>query len=162
MPHWSILSNTPLITDRTKLNAMTFLNLLCTCSQISKPLLLPILSSRMLKLTLQHGLCADGIVGLALAGHSMVRVLPPFLVSLHTSVSLVSSLFHRTVPLHRRRSAGAPDRTGLRGFDRREPAKAPAKVAVVQRTMDSESSEMHACFFSYPFRASSMSKSKRL
>ena len=162
MPHWSILSNTPLITDRTKLNAMTFLNLLCTCSQISKPLLLPILSSRMLKLTLQHGLCADGIVGLALAGHSMVRVLPPCrskCLCIHLSHSfLLSSL----VPLHRRRFAGASDRTGLRGFDRREPAKAPAKVAVVQRTMDSESSEMHACFFSYPFRASSMSKSKRL
>ena len=78
MPHWSILSNTlPWITDRTKLNAMTFLNLLCTCSKISKPLLLPILSSRMLKLTLQHGLCADGIVGLALAGYSTVRVISP-------------------------------------------------------------------------------------
>ncbi|KAL9178272.1 hypothetical protein ACHAXT_001700 [Thalassiosira profunda] len=65
----------PQMTDRTKLNAMTFLNLLCMCSNMSKPLLLPILSSRMLKLTLQHGLCADGIVGLALAGHSMVRFL---------------------------------------------------------------------------------------
>ena len=56
---------------------MTFLNMLCTCSKISKPLLLPILSSRMLKLTLQHGLCADGIVGLALAGYSTVRVISP-------------------------------------------------------------------------------------
>ncbi|KAL9184820.1 hypothetical protein ACHAXT_002597 [Thalassiosira profunda] len=60
----------PQMTDRSKLNAMTFLNLLCTCSLISKPLLLPILSSRMLMLTLQHGLCADGIVGLAIAGYS--------------------------------------------------------------------------------------------
>ncbi|KAL9184818.1 hypothetical protein ACHAXT_002595 [Thalassiosira profunda] len=74
----------PQMTDRSKLNAMTFLNLLCTCSLISKPLLLPILSSRMLKLTLQHGLCADGIVGLAIAGFSMFLFTDDVLLALQT------------------------------------------------------------------------------
>ena len=53
----------PRMTDRSKLNAMKFLNMLCMYSIISKPMLLPLLSCRMVKLTLQYGFCDDSIVG---------------------------------------------------------------------------------------------------
>ena len=54
---------------------MMFLNMLCVCSKLSKPMLVPFLSSRMVKLMMTHGFCADGIVGLATAAHSVVSTI---------------------------------------------------------------------------------------
>ena len=62
----------PPMTNKSKLNAMKFLNMLCMYSGISKPILLPILSIRMVNLTLQYGWCDDSIVGLTTAGYSLV------------------------------------------------------------------------------------------
>ena len=53
----------PQMADRRKLNAMKFLNMPCMYSVISKPMLLPLLSCRMVRLTLQYGFCDDSIVG---------------------------------------------------------------------------------------------------
>ncbi|KAL7543135.1 hypothetical protein ACHAXR_012438 [Thalassiosira sp. AJA248-18] len=61
----------PPMTDRKKLNAMQFLNMLCMYSVISKPMLLPLLSCRMVKLMMEYGMCNDGIVGLVTAGYSL-------------------------------------------------------------------------------------------
>jgi len=61
----------PQMVDKNKLNAMKFLNMLCMYSITSKPMLLPLLSCRMVKLTLQYGFCDDSIVGYATAGYSM-------------------------------------------------------------------------------------------
>jgi len=61
----------PRMVDKDKLNAMKFLNMLCMYSIISKPMLLPLLSSRMVKITLAYGFCDDSIVGLATAGYSV-------------------------------------------------------------------------------------------
>ena len=47
----------PPMSDRRKLDAMKFLNMLCYASHLSKPLLLPVLSCRMVNLTLRHGFC---------------------------------------------------------------------------------------------------------
>ena len=38
-------------------------------------MLVPFLSSRMVKLMMTHGFCADGIVGLATAAHSVVSTI---------------------------------------------------------------------------------------
>jgi len=62
----------PQMTDSTKLNAMKIMNMLCVCSAMSKPMMLPLISCRMLKLTMQHGFCSDSVVGLATAGYSVV------------------------------------------------------------------------------------------
>lgn len=63
----------PPMTDRNKLSAMTFLHLLCVCAlDHFKPMLLPVLSCRMVKLTMEHGFCDDSIVGLANTGVSVV------------------------------------------------------------------------------------------
>mmetsp|Transcript_35428 Transcript_35428/g.62191 ORF Transcript_35428/g.62191 Transcript_35428/m.62191 type:complete len:395 (-) Transcript_35428:148-1332(-) len=50
---------------------MKFLNMLCMYSSISKPMLLPLLSCRMVRLTMEYGFCDDSIVGLATAGLSV-------------------------------------------------------------------------------------------
>lgn len=76
------------MTDWSKLNAMKFLNMLCSCCVMSKPLLLPLLSCRMMKLTLEHGFCEDSIVGLATAGYSMVSAGASFHMELAT-ISIV-------------------------------------------------------------------------
>ncbi|KAL7547303.1 hypothetical protein ACHAWF_010625 [Thalassiosira exigua] len=59
------------MTDKGKINAMKFMNMMCQCSIVSKPLLLPLVSCRMVKLTLKHGFCEDSIVGLALVAYSI-------------------------------------------------------------------------------------------
>jgi len=60
----------PKMVDKGKLNAMKFLNMLCMHSIISKPMLLPFLSCRMVEITLVYGFCDDSIVGFATAGYS--------------------------------------------------------------------------------------------
>ena len=62
----------PPMTNKTKIHAMKFLNLACAYSLISRPMMIPFLSSRMLKLTIDYGFCDDSIVGLALLGYSLV------------------------------------------------------------------------------------------
>jgi len=61
----------PPMTDNSKLNAMKFLSMLCCYSIIAKPLLLPILSCRMVRLTIEHGFCDDSIVGLVTTGYGL-------------------------------------------------------------------------------------------
>ena len=51
----------PPMTDKRKLNAMAFLSLLCTSSVISQPMLSPILSCRMVRLTIENGYCDETI-----------------------------------------------------------------------------------------------------
>lgn len=51
----------PRMTDTSKLNAMRFLSLLCTSSVISQPLLTPLLSCRMVRLTMENGYCDETI-----------------------------------------------------------------------------------------------------
>ena len=84
------------MTDRNKLNAMKFLNMLCMYSNISKPMLLPLLSCRMVRLTMEYGFCDDSIVGLATAGLSVVsiylRVISIFHVVLKLTFSFSSLL----------------------------------------------------------------------
>lgn len=65
----------PTMTDRKKLHIMKFLNMLCMYSNISKPMLLPLASSRMVRLMVDHGMCDDAIVGLATVGYSIVSLL---------------------------------------------------------------------------------------
>ncbi|KAL9184830.1 hypothetical protein ACHAXT_002607 [Thalassiosira profunda] len=60
----------PQMTDRNKLNAMRFLNMLSECCMEPKPLVVPLLASRMVSITLSHGFCEDSIVGLVSAGCS--------------------------------------------------------------------------------------------
>ena len=68
----------PPMTDNSKLNAMKFLSMLCCYSIIAKPLLLPILSCRMVRLTIEHGFCDDSIVGLVTTGYGLVGAAMPF------------------------------------------------------------------------------------
>jgi len=63
----------PPMSDSNKLNSMKFLNMLSMYSIISKPMLLPLLSCRMVMLMNEYGFCDDAIVGLATAGYSVVR-----------------------------------------------------------------------------------------
>lgn len=65
----------PQMTDTVKLNAMRFLTLLCSYTHVSKPSMLPIVSTRMLQLTLQYGLSDDTVVGLAMTGLSLITFL---------------------------------------------------------------------------------------
>ena len=62
----------PRMTDKPKLNAMQFLSMLCTYSVISKPMLLPLLSCRMVSITMANGFCEDSIVGFVSAGWTLV------------------------------------------------------------------------------------------
>ena len=62
----------PLMTDKSKLNAMKFLSMLCSYAIISKPFLVPILACRMVRLTIENGFCDDSIVGLVTAGFGLV------------------------------------------------------------------------------------------
>ncbi|KAL7532173.1 hypothetical protein ACHAXR_005679, partial [Thalassiosira sp. AJA248-18] len=65
------MKSLPSMTDTTKLQAMKFLSMLCTLSVMSAPMLLPILSCRMMRLTLDHGFCHDSIIGLVMTGYSL-------------------------------------------------------------------------------------------
>jgi len=65
------IKSLPAMVNVDKLNVMKFLNMLCMYSIISKPLLLPLLSCRMVELSMEYGFCADSIVGLTTAGYSI-------------------------------------------------------------------------------------------
>jgi len=62
----------PMMTDKSKLQAMKFLGMLCEFSVRAAPILLPLLSARMMKLSLQFGFCSDTIVGICYCAFSMV------------------------------------------------------------------------------------------
>lgn len=68
------LKQLPRMTDRSKLNAMKFMSLLCQYCIIAKPELLALVSFRMMQMTLESGFCDDSIVGLAVIAYSLVRV----------------------------------------------------------------------------------------
>mmetsp|Transcript_37833 Transcript_37833/g.66339 ORF Transcript_37833/g.66339 Transcript_37833/m.66339 type:complete len:448 (+) Transcript_37833:2-1345(+) len=61
----------PPMTNTSKLHVMKFLSMLCIYSVISKPMLLPLLSCRMVRLTIEHGFCDNSIVGLVTAGWTL-------------------------------------------------------------------------------------------
>jgi len=64
----------PRMMEKNKINAMKFMNMLCMYSVLSKPLCLPLVSFRMVELTLQDGFCDDdSIVGLTTAAYSMIE-----------------------------------------------------------------------------------------
>ncbi|KAL7533852.1 hypothetical protein ACHAXR_005484 [Thalassiosira sp. AJA248-18] len=65
------MKSLPSMNDSTKLQAMKFLSMLCTLSVMCAPMLLPLLSCRMMRLTLDYGFCHDSIIGLAMTGHSL-------------------------------------------------------------------------------------------
>ena len=62
----------PTMTDTNKLQAMNFLGMLCEISVMAAPMLLPLLSVRMMKLTLQLGFCSDSILGIFYSALSVV------------------------------------------------------------------------------------------
>eukprot|EP00581_Thalassiosira_minuscula_P014649 CAMPEP_0183717158 /NCGR_PEP_ID=MMETSP0737-20130205/10846_1 /TAXON_ID=385413 /ORGANISM="Thalassiosira miniscula, Strain CCMP1093" /LENGTH=1487 /DNA_ID=CAMNT_0025946545 /DNA_START=29 /DNA_END=4489 /DNA_ORIENTATION=+ len=61
----------PLMTCKSKLNAMKFLSMLSIYSVIAKPMLLPLLSCRMVRLMIEDGFCDDSIIGLITAGWTL-------------------------------------------------------------------------------------------
>jgi len=63
----------PKMTDQSKLTAMKFMNLITLYAVAHKPMLMPIVSNRMLKLSLQFGFCDDSLLGLSMAGYSIVN-----------------------------------------------------------------------------------------
>jgi predicted ATPase len=89
----------PPMSDRRKLDAMKFLNMLCNASHLSKPLLLPVLSCRMINLTLRHGFCEDSIVGIATAGWCVVSLASSPASTVPQHIPLTSSVVE-TVSLH--------------------------------------------------------------
>ena len=62
----------PRMMDVTKLHAMKFLSMLCSYAIRSKPLLVPILSCRMVRLMIEAGYCEESIVGLVTAAYCLV------------------------------------------------------------------------------------------
>ena len=55
----------PTMTNTSKLQAMKFLGMLCEISNMAAPMLLPLLSIRMMELTFQFfGFCSDSILGI--------------------------------------------------------------------------------------------------
>ena len=62
----------PTMTDTSKLQAMKFLGMLCEISLMAAPMLLPLLSVRMMELTFQFGFCSDSILGISYTAFSVV------------------------------------------------------------------------------------------
>ena len=62
----------PTMTDTNKLQAMKVLGMLCDISYMAAPMLLPLLSLRMMKLTFQFGFCSDSILGVFYTAYSVV------------------------------------------------------------------------------------------
>jgi predicted ATPase len=62
----------PTMTDINKLQAMKFLGMLCEISSMAAPMLLPLISVRMMKLTFQFGFCNDSILGIFYTASSVV------------------------------------------------------------------------------------------
>lgn len=87
----------PAMKNKHKLSAMKFLNLLCMCGYHSKPMLRPLASCRMVKLTMQHGFCDDSIVGLLTIGNSIVSSRFPISLPMHTDTPCVTSHLSLTV-----------------------------------------------------------------
>jgi len=61
----------PPMTDGPKLKAMKFLSIICVYSTISKPMMLPLISCRMVSLMTEYGFCDDSIIGLVTAGWTL-------------------------------------------------------------------------------------------
>lgn len=62
----------PQMTDKSKLHAMKFMSMICAYSLHANPLLIPIVSCRMVRMTIEDGFCDDSIVGLVIAGFGLV------------------------------------------------------------------------------------------
>jgi len=63
----------PAMTDTRKLNAMKFMDLLITFSAFHLPMLIHILSCRMIKLTFEFGFCEDTISGLITIAYGLMQ-----------------------------------------------------------------------------------------
>ena len=87
----------PPMTNKEKLHAMAIMSMLCSYSALSKPILIPLISCQMVRLTLQHGLCDDSIIGLIMVGYGVVRkrmtvqCVLTYFSSSHSSSTCVSS-----------------------------------------------------------------------
>ncbi len=68
-----LIGQYPKMIDQSKLNAMKFMNLITLYAIAYKPILMPIVSNRMLKLSLQFGFCDNSLLGLSMAGYSIVN-----------------------------------------------------------------------------------------
>ena len=62
----------PPMTDKKKLQAMKILSLMCTVSDMGDPMLLPLLSTRMIRLTLKFGFCHESVIGMVTTAFSVV------------------------------------------------------------------------------------------
>lgn len=67
------ITSLPAMVDKTRLQAMNILANLSAISSICTPLLLPVLSIRMVELTMQFGYCNDTIPGLFHMAFCLVR-----------------------------------------------------------------------------------------
>ena len=90
----------PPMTDKSKLQAMKFLAMLCEMSMMVAPMLLPLLSVRMIELSLEYGFCSDTIVGIVTTAYGVVSSKAFRIhscVHLHSLISCNSSFYHRTI-----------------------------------------------------------------
>ena len=71
IPADNMLSS-PNMLSSASLNSMKFMSLLCNYAFSCKPMLLPFLSCRMIKMTLQSGFCDDSIIGFAMLAQGLV------------------------------------------------------------------------------------------
>ena len=62
------MKSLPAMTDRKKLLSMQFLSMLRKVCTHAKPMLLPSVGARMLRLTTEFGLCRESIIGLVVCG----------------------------------------------------------------------------------------------
>ena len=83
----------PRMSDGTKRRAMQFLGMLCTFCNIANPLLLPLLSCRMLTLTMEYGFCDDSIIGIIMAAHGVVSLTTFFAFSPSLHQPCLTNLF---------------------------------------------------------------------
>ena len=94
----------PKMRDGSKLQAMKFLGMLCQICVMAAPMLLPLLSVRMLELTLQFGFCNDSIAGICYCALSMVSFRSEFYIRSLCKISLCNNLLKcnlKIVSLHR-------------------------------------------------------------
>lgn len=61
----------PKMTDKSKLHTMRFLSTVGLYAISRKPLLIPMVACRMVRLTIEYGFCDDSIIGFVTAGHSL-------------------------------------------------------------------------------------------
>ncbi len=67
------ISQYPTMNNPSKLNAMKFMSLLMLYAVAYKPSLMPIVSSRMIKISFQFGFCDDSLLGLAMTAYGIVN-----------------------------------------------------------------------------------------